>query len=71
MNKLLFYIMGLILLVPITFADLNITIWSPINNSNYTTSSVNLEWGTNGTIDWAAYNLDNGGNNSKSATPMK
>jgi hypothetical protein len=40
-----------------------ITIISPVNNTIYSTSSVNLTWTTSETIDWCAYELNQNGTN--------
>ena len=39
----------------------NITIWHP-ENTTYNTTSIDLNWTTNETLDWAAYSLNGGSN---------
>ena len=41
-----------------------ITIQSPVNNSVHYTSSVDLNWTTDETLEWCAYNLDGGENDT-------
>ena len=43
----------------------NISIISPVNNTNYFTSSLDLNWTSNETLNWCAYSLDSKANNTK------
>ena len=45
-------------------SPLSITILSPVNNAIYTSTSVDLNWTVDKDIDWCAYSLDGGANNT-------
>ena len=47
----------------------SITILSPTNNTEYSTSSVDLNWSANETLSWCAYRLDNGANDTSICEP--
>ncbi len=46
------------------YQGINITIFSPVNNSVHYTTSIDLNWTVNITQDWCAYSLDDGVNDS-------
>jgi len=53
----------LVLLSSIVSADLNVSIFNPMNMTYYN-SSLALNWHANETLDWAGYSLDQGDNNT-------
>ena len=63
-NKKLLILMCMIFLIGIISAMPLITIDSPINSSFYQTSSVDLNFSVNESIDWCSYSLDNSANNT-------
>lgn len=53
-----FIITIVVLVVPALASPVNITINSPVNNANYSNTSIWLNWTTSGGVVWAAFNLN-------------
>jgi len=72
-KKFLFFVLGLIAVIlsvslvlggsgePLVYPP-NISIIHPVNGTTYTSGNVDLNWTSNESVDWIAYNLDGVGN---------
>lgn len=61
-KKLFLFFIPLMYFINFVYADPNITIIFPVNNTDYNVSSLDLNWTSNETLVNASYNLDSIGN---------